>query len=125
MNITKYDLEICPVCYRLRGIVEEQMNGEVQVLCICDLKEGNPKTTRSSIVGGVITGGKVHLMWKPVSDYIGEDGNWWHVSHFSGFGWANGKPEHKEILEKFLKGRNEVKQKIKSPGWLARIFITK
>jgi hypothetical protein len=102
MEIKIKELVACSKCHRLKGEVFEKYNGIVPVLCICDLKEGKHSKIKTSIVGGIIPSGKIHIMWTPTCNYFDENGKSWHVPHFAGFGWGSGKNEDAEKLERWI-----------------------
>ena len=109
MKITKYNLDVCKVCYRLKGKVDEEKNGIVPVFCMCDLRDRKYNSFNPRMQGGVVGNGSVLLRFMPISDYVGDDGRSWHVPHFAGFGWGCGSPEHLNKLLEFVKEHNTAK----------------
>jgi hypothetical protein len=107
MKITKYDLDICLTCYRLKGTVEEEFNGVVPVFCMCDMSARRHSNHNPRMQGGVVGDGSVLLRFMPCSDYRRDDGEIWHVPHFAGFGWGCGRMEHLRALIDFIKQHNE------------------
>ncbi len=103
MEILKKNLSVCCECYRFTGYVIEKYNKKVPVFCVCELKAGLHKKKKTSSIGGVIADGSVQLMWTPTSNHKESDGNWWHTSHFSGFGWGSGKKEDYARLLSWIK----------------------
>ena len=99
--IQKFNVEICYTCYQLRGTVEEKRNGTVPVFCRCDLIAGRNKGTRTAMEAAVFSDQQLHFRWKPISDYIGDDGHWWHVPYYTG--GLGARQEHLPILEAFMK----------------------
>jgi len=75
MEIKIKELVACSKCHRLKGEVFEKYNGIVPVLCICDLKEGKHGIVNTSIIGGIIPSGKIHIMWTPTCNHLDENGN--------------------------------------------------
>jgi hypothetical protein len=106
MKITKCNLEVCQVCYRLIGKVEEEKNGSVPVFCMCDVIHQRHSAFNPRMQGGVITDGSVLLRFMPCSDYRRDDGEIWHVSHLAGMDWGRGKPDHLETLFAYVKEHN-------------------
>lgn len=86
MEIIFKKLKVCNECYRLKGQVLGKNNCMVLVLCICDLKEGKHKQMKTSISGGIILSGEIHLMWTQTYDYLDENGQYRHIPYFSSFG---------------------------------------
>jgi hypothetical protein len=113
MKITKYNLEVCKVCYRLKGKVAEEQNGVVPVFCMCDVRNNKVGSFNPRMQGGVITNGSVLLRFMPCSDYKRDDGEVRHVPHFAGMGWGCGNPDHLNKLLEFVKEHNT--PKIESP----------
>lgn len=84
MEIISKNLKRCATCKRLRGHIEEKCNGQVIVLCFCDLKaNGSGRLPSPSI----ISRRKDLLTWTPTTNHMGEDGKSWHTPHFAGFGY--------------------------------------
>jgi hypothetical protein len=78
-EILEQSLKRCSTCDRLRGHVEERWNGQVPVLCRCDLrvraKKKNPAMVSLRDDG---------LMWMPITDHKVADGRWLHTPYFAG-----------------------------------------
>lgn len=82
------DITFCGVCGNYQGSVVEKNNGRVPILCQCDLHELVEKNGRRSAFPSpsmICPNGDV-LYWTPTTNYIGNDGKWWHVPYFAGPG---------------------------------------
>jgi hypothetical protein len=81
-EILKQSLKRCSSCGRLRGHVEEKWNGQVPVLCRCDLRVRTKK--RSPAMVSLKDDG---LMWMPITDHKVADGRWLHTPYFMGMNY--------------------------------------
>jgi hypothetical protein len=113
MKIDKYYLTVCRKCYRLHGFVEERYNGNVQVLCFCDLSEKTGRNNSPTIISGYLysEGIKtIKLYWKPISDHKDENGKYWHTPHFACGAWGNGSPDDLPLLLAWVKEKNDLQE---------------
>ena len=80
MKILRECLYTCKICGKIHGKVHELYNGIVPVYCPCDLRKEDVLKSPSMICP---EGGRIRIVWTPVSDHLNEDGKWWHVPGFS------------------------------------------
>ena len=73
----------CPTCGNFRGYVVERDNGEVPVLCKCDLEEEYVQNDSFPSPSLISPDGK-QMWWTPTTDYRREDGELIHVPFFAG-----------------------------------------
>jgi hypothetical protein len=80
-DILRTTLKRCRTCGRLTGRIEERYNGTVPVRRPCPKPRDRQRRQSPSMVS--LRGDQA--MWRPISDYVAEDGRKMHVPYFVGF----------------------------------------
>ena len=76
MEIMAKDIQLCAKCNNYRGKVEEKYNGQVEVHCICTLRQERIKYGHWRSPCMMSPNGD-KFWWTPASGYYGSDGQWW------------------------------------------------
>jgi hypothetical protein len=82
-SILEIKVERCGNCGNYRGYVIERDNGEVPVLCKCDLEVEYVKNNSFPSPSFISPDGE-NMWWTPTTNHRREDGELVHVPYFAG-----------------------------------------